>query len=736
MISRREMPRAAFTIGIPAALYMVDDLYLWKRFFARLSIPVLTSEGCGDAEETGKYLAGAEFCAPLCALYGHVQYLLKRSDYVFLPFYFERKTGEKRCRRQYCYYSQFAPSLARAIDGGAGEKLLTPLIHYLYPAQHAKRELHAMLNALFPKPIRFSAVSSAYDEAQADQERALSEWRKIYRENTVGISGIHVVLLGRPYTVLDKSMNKGIPEIFSALGIKAFYQDMLSYTEKDVVPIAHLLREIHWLYASMVLKAAYVVAGTRGAYPVLITSFKCAPDSFAIECFRQIMEDSGKPYLILQLDEHDSSVGYETRIEAALHSFLLHHETAREPARPRKKEAVRSSGAVRLKEKTLLIPSWDPITSRFLAANLRRSGINAHPLEESEGEIRKGLRHNAGQCLPVNIIAQEYIDYIAAHDLDPGRTMLWMVRSLIPCNLKMYPRHIRSILNSHGNGMERAGVYTGDLSMMDISRKLPFANYLAYLFGGTIRKIGCRLRPYEREKGMTDGIVRKATDLLEHALLGHRTLEEAVGEAVSAFAAIPLRNIPRRPRVAIFGDLYARDNEIFNRGLIGFIEENGGEAVTVPYSSYMKMISAVYFRKWRTEGLWSDVLSGMFFLPILKHKEKKYTSCFQEILKEPEPEFDASPEEILAPYHLRMEHTGESMDNILKIFYIQKYHPDISLLVQVSPAFCCPSLVTEAMARRIEEKTGIRMISITYDGTGGNQNESIIPYLAETGTTK
>jgi hypothetical protein len=40
------------------------------------------------------------------------------------------------------------------------------------------------------------------------------------------------------------------------------------------------------------------------------------------------------------------------------------------------------------------------------------------------------------------------------------------------------------------------------------------------------------------------------------------------------------------------------------------------------------------------------------------------------------------------------------------------------------------------MARRIEEKTGIRMISITYDGTGGNQNESIIPYLAETGTTK
>ena len=33
------------------------------------------------------------------------------------------------------------------------------------------------------------------------------------------------------------------------------------------------------------------------------------------------------------------------------------------------------------------------------------------------------------------------------------------------------------------------------------------------------------------------------------------------------------------------------------------------------------------------------------------------------------------------------------------------------------------------MAGRIEKKTGVPVVSITYDGTGGNKNEAIIPYL-------
>ena len=37
--------------------------------------------------------------------------------------------------------------------------------------------------------------------------------------------------MGRPYVVLSKTMNKGIPDIFSRMGIKTFFQDMVNPDE-------------------------------------------------------------------------------------------------------------------------------------------------------------------------------------------------------------------------------------------------------------------------------------------------------------------------------------------------------------------------------------------------------------------------------------------------------------------------------------------------------------------------
>jgi len=116
------------TVGIPAALHLFEDLPLWRRFFDALSIRTVTSEACSDALKEGKHMAGAEFCAPMAALHGHVRYLMDRSDYVFLPHYLEKKAEEKGVRRQYCYYTQFSPSLVSASFGGkSGDAFSSPL---------------------------------------------------------------------------------------------------------------------------------------------------------------------------------------------------------------------------------------------------------------------------------------------------------------------------------------------------------------------------------------------------------------------------------------------------------------------------------------------------------------------------------------------------------------------------------------------------------------------------------
>ena len=131
-----------------------------------------------------------------------------------------------------------------------------------------------------------------------------------------------------------------------------------------------------------------------------------------------------------------------------------------------------------------------------MAANLIREGVDARCLEETPASIRQSMRFNSGQCIPLNIIAQEFIDYVQSHGLKPAQTALWMTVGEIACNIKLYPHYIKNILNAYGHGMEQADVYRGELSMFDISVTLPVNNYLAYMFGGMIRKIGCKIRPF------------------------------------------------------------------------------------------------------------------------------------------------------------------------------------------------------------------------------------------------
>ena len=85
--------------------------------------------------------------------------------------------------------------------------------------------------------------------------------------------------------------------------------------------------------------------------------------------------------------------------------------------------------------------------------------------------------------------------------------------------------------------------------------------------------------------------------------------------------------------------------------------------------------------------------------------------------------------EIYDVFDVKVQQCGESADNLLKIAALVRHYPDISLFVQTNPAFCCAGLITEAMAPRIEEYTGIPVVTLNYDGTGKNINQKIRPYI-------
>jgi len=707
---------------------MFDDLNLWKRFFGNLSVSILTSESYRDPVKAGKKIAGAEFCAPIDSLYGHVAYLADKTDFIFLPVSFQTREKEKHSERYYCYYTQYSASLVYTLkDKRISGKMVSPQLDFSKGNRHVIKQLTDCLRPCLGSAVTPDKVRQAFEEALLFSRNLKNKLFSLYKTEFQPGTNISVVLLGRPYVVLAKSMNKGIPDIFARMGIKTFFQDMLSPVALQPEETGLLLQKIPWYYAAKILETAKTAAGTKNLYPVLITAFKCAPDSFIIEYFKKLLNGYSKPYLILQTDEHDSNVGYETRIEAAIRSFRNHAALNRKVPEPESQQLLPHL-ETRIDGKTLLFPNWDNLVAPLLVANLKRGGIDARLMRSSEMIIKKSMATNTGQCLPVNIVAQEFVDYITDSGLQPENCMLWMTKCYVTCNLRLYPFYVKNLLESYGNGFEKAAVYFGELTHLEIAVSTSYYAYFAYLLGGLIRKLGCKIRPYEMIRGQTDAAIEKSIRILEPAFLGSRPMDAAVAEVIALFDKIE-RKTGKKPQVAIFGDLYVRDNEIMNQNLIQAIEENGCEVITTPYSDLVKIMIENLVRRTLARGDYFTTGLYRVMISSIRIFEDRYYKQFKKYLGD-KPVIDPLRlEKHLEKFNISPFHSGESYENILKIFYILENNPDISLFVQTNPAFCCPALVTEAMALEIKRITGIPVLTVTYDGTGGNKNDVVVSYL-------
>ena len=720
--------RDNITVGIPAALHLFEELSLWKRFFNNLSIRTITSENYRDPLKTGKSLAGAEFCAPINSIFGHVVYLSDKADYIFLPVLLQSGEKSEEAEGQYCYYTQFSASLVYTLKiNNIPDKCLSPLLSFPKGKYHVAQKLYQCLKPVLKNGISYFTVYNAFNEAMSYYSSQKKQLPGVFKKHFQPEKDISVVLLGRPYIVLSRILNKGIPEIFNSLGIKSFYQDMITSDDIDQEDINILLKKVPWYFVTKILEISKIIAVTKNLYPVLITAFKCAPDSFIIEYFKRIFDSCRKPYLILQIDEHDSNLGYETRIEAAVRSFKNHSSICSE-SQGFDTGKIFPQITKEIADKTLLFPMWDPVVSPLLVANMKRIGIDARLMKSSELIIKKSMAYNTGQCLPINIIAQEFIDYVKEHKLKPEDTMIWAIDTKLSCNIRLYPEYIKSILENYGQGMEKAHVYSGLLTHLEISLSACYYAFFAYFLGGLIRMTGCRIRPYEVNKGETDQVIKRSVEILEKSFLGKKPLEQAVMVVINLFDRIP-RLEWNRPKVALFGDFYVCDNDIMNQKLNHAIEEAGGEIITVPYTDFIRMSIDNVIRRRIDRGEYFVAAQQRLISSGLKLLEDKYYRYFEKYLG---PQKAVNPKKLekhLARFNINLYNSGESYDNILKVFYIIENYPDVSLFVQANPAFCCPSLVTEAMTNEIRRLTGVPVVTLTYDGTNDYKNDLIIPYL-------
>ena len=716
------------TIGIPAALYMLEYMPFFELFFNKLGYTVITSHPEPDFIEKGKEISGAEFCAPISYWHGHVQFLSDKSDYIFLPHAIGG--GDRDNQKLYCYYSNYAVALVQNSEElMLVGKCLSPILDFSKPMIENVRQVYESL----PDELKLiqtpNDIQKAYAEAWTWFLEQKQQLVQIFQHQKGLFDDVSVVLLGRPYLILDPGMNKDIPQKFNDLGISTFFQDMLPLHDVELDPMVREFVEWnHWQFGEQILRAASYICQNHGLYPVILTAFKCSPDSFVLNYFKEIMDAHQKPYLILQIDEHGSDVGYETRIEAAIRSFRNHYRQKHEPVAVRPQPGVLRSHD---KQGTILIPNYDPLSCSLISAAFENAGYQALVIEETETSIQSSLRLNDGQCLPISAIVSSAIETIQKYDLRPEDSTIFLnTVTRLACNFPQYPIMAKKLLEQRGDGFENVQIFATEFEMQSLPIELIYNVYCAYLLGGFLRKMACKVRPYELIAGQTDRVIKKSLHKLYRSISRGEAKEEAFREIVTELAAIPVSDsYGKRPKVSIIGDLYVRDNDVFNQQLITEMENYGAEVATTPFSYVIRMLAVKHNYLLREHKNYLKLLTDKIFVDMLEKFERRFFEIANEILQEEFPVFDDSIFDNLRHYNLSLQHGGETAQNVMKIFSLINHYPDLKLLIHVNPIFCCPGLVSESIFKKVEKDIGIPIVSIIYDGTATKRNEVLAPYL-------
>jgi predicted nucleotide-binding protein (sugar kinase/HSP70/actin superfamily) len=710
-------------VALPQVVYMSEYGPLFESFLLNLGFKVKMIGGSEKALAEGSRRIQADFCAPIAMVHGVVLNALQSDcDYVFFPtiinaphesdpFIPPKPLSEKSEDRYFCYYSAYAPTiLASAAPSGQRSRLISPKISFFRRSTEevAERLAEDLKEVMQIDPDH---AKVAFMDAWKDFETRRHIWRHLGEEKREASKDkIAIMLMARPYVLFDRGLNKGIPAKLESMGFDLMVQSMVHAPEDPDI------RQMHWHYGQQMMAALDTVAENPHIYPVFISCFRCSPDAYLMTAFKARMEKMGKPYLILQLDEHGSDVGYQTRIEAAAETFATHFASKNAAATGR--EIIRRIKTELNKGDTLLIPYTDGRINRLQAAVFRYAGYDARVMTLTPEQIHLGYRYaSGGECLPNVAILGSMIGFIRKESLDPENTMLYLPSICLACNFPQYGAMIM-------NGLAHAGIlgtgiltFNGLESVPGLSMRENVALLAASNIGSLLHKLAFRLRPYETTKGATETALSEAeTAVIDHIMAGKSMINaaKAVREIVEK---LPLPD-KRKPRIAVLGDLYAKYNDVLNERVWDLAESLGGE-ILVP--SYNEMV---------IHGIYADALgkgTDTKSVATMVKFEQKFEAVFTGILDD---QFEPAPEEchqLMQKYGMDQPIPGETAISIGRtLHYAEKGL--VSAIIHVNPVFCCPGVVSSAIFKRLQEETGIPVIDLFYDGTN-KPNSRIIPHL-------
>ncbi|MDR1688057.1 MAG: acyl-CoA dehydratase activase-related protein [Clostridiales bacterium] len=291
------------TIGLPRAFLYYRYRILWETFFENLSIQTVTSPPTNrEILRKGTMYAIDEACLSSKIYLGHVEALIGKCDYIFVPRISNFGVREILCTKFSALYD-IVSNTFRERDFN--------ILEYNVDVRKSENEMSAFLKlgkAAGKKGRQvFFAYMMAKQAEKLEYEGNLQRQMILLKEK-----GLKVLVVGHGYNVYDAFVGEPVLNYLKSLGVTPIIAEIAD--RKKVRDLAADFSDtLPWVY-NKELVGAVLDYKDRVDGIILLSAFPCGPDSLVNEIIIRRVKD--KPVLNLLIDSQEAAGGVETRLES------------------------------------------------------------------------------------------------------------------------------------------------------------------------------------------------------------------------------------------------------------------------------------------------------------------------------------------------------------------------------------------------------------------------------------
>ena len=273
------------------------------------------------------------------------------------------------------------------------------------------------------------------------------------------------------------------------------------------------------------------------------------------------------------------------------------------------------------KDYTIVGPQMSPIHMSLVESVIRSGGYKFDILKTASREdVELGLKYvNNDACYPAIMVIGQLVDAIVKGKYDPDHVALAITQTGGMCRATNYFGLIRKALIDAGypqvpvialstQGFEDNPGFKATPALLHRAIK-------ALVVGDLLLKCLMRVRPYEVEKGSSDKLYQMWDTIVRETIEHHGfsdTAKKKIGkhylpyqtllkEIVKSFDALPLRDIPRKVRVGVVGEILVKYHPDANNHVVDVIESQDCEAVVPGIMEFMT--TRPYITDWNEKNL-------------------------------------------------------------------------------------------------------------------------------------